>query len=112
MSHPAQVHRIAINLLLPPVSLESSIVASAMGIPYQTIYKWKKDALSAQVGKKRQGKSTTTIPGLKRAARIKKDPNIATSQPIRMRTRPNKHIHVSPTRGGYAEILKRLAEDY
>jgi len=112
MSHPAQIHRIAINLLLPPVSLESSIVASAMGIPYQTIYKWKKDALAAQVGKKRQGKSTTTITGLKRASRIKKDPSRTTSQPIRMRTRPNEHINASYTRGGYAEILKRLAEDY
>lgn len=112
MSHPVEIHRIAVKLLLPPISLETPKVAAVLEIPYQTVHKWKKDALSAQVGKKRQGKSTTTITGLKRASRIKKDPILATSQPIRMRKRPNEHINASSTRGGYAEILKRLAEDY
>ena len=99
MSHPAHIHEIAVRLLLPPISVETTSVAAALGISYQTIYKWKKDALAAQDATKRQDKSTPTTKGSKRASQIKKDPSSAASQPTRTRTRSNEHIRVSSTRG-------------
>ena len=97
MSHPAHIHQIAVKLLLPPISVETTSVAAALGISYQTIYKWKKDALAAQDATKPQDKSTPTTKGSKRASQIKKESSRAASQPTR--TRSNEHIRVSSTRG-------------
>jgi hypothetical protein len=110
MSHPAPIRRIAVKLLLPPISLETSSVAVALEIPYQTIHKWKKDALAAQEAKKHQDKSTPTSIGLKRASRIKTDPSSASSQPTRTHTRPNEHINALSTEGGYATKSSRLVK--
>ena len=106
MSHPAHIQRIAVNLLLPPISLETPKVAAALEIPYQTIHKWKKDALAAQEAKNRQDKSTPATKELKRASQIKKDPSSASSQPSRTCTRPNEHIRVSSNQGDYAKKFK------
>ena len=106
MSHPAHIQRIAVNLLLPPISLETPKVAAALEIPYQTIHKWKKDALAAQEAKKRQDKSMPATKESKRASQIKKDPSSAASQPTRTRTRPNEHIHASSTQGDYVKNFK------
>ena len=106
MSHPAQIHRIAVKLLLPPISLETTSVAAAFDIPYQTIHKWKKDALAAQEANDRQDESMPTTKELKRVAQIKKDPCSAGSQPTRTRTRSNEHIRVSSTRGDDAKKFK------
>ena len=99
MSHPAHIQRIAVKLLLPPISLETPKVAAALELPYQTIHKWKKDALAAQGPTKQQDKSTPSSKESKRASHIKKDPSSAASQPTRTRTRSNEHIRVSSTRG-------------
>ena len=47
MSYPDNIYRIAINLLLPPVSLKVPRVVDIMDIPYPTLYKWKKVAETA-----------------------------------------------------------------
>lgn len=110
MSHPAYIRRIAVNLVLPPNNMETSRVAAALEIPYQTIHKWKTVALAAQVGTKRQGKSTTTNTGLKRASRIKKDPSSAASLPTRTRSRPNEDIRASSTEGGHANSFNLVGK--
>jgi hypothetical protein len=110
MSHPAHIRRIAVNLLLPPISLDTSSVAAALEIPYQTIHKWKKDAIAAQATQKRRDKSTPTSIGSERALRIKNDPSIAASQPTRTHTRPNEHINALSTEGGYAKKSSQLVK--
>ena len=106
MSHPAHIQRIAVKLLLPPISLETPKVAAALDISYQTIYKWKKDALAAQGATKQQDKSTPSPKELKRASQIKMDPSSAGSKPNRMRTRPNEQGRASSTRGDDAKKFK------
>ena len=112
MSYPNNMYRIAMNLLLPPVNMKVPHVAEVMGIPYPTLSKWKRDALSAQGAKERQGKSTTTSLHLKVAHRIKRDKSDSASQPTRTRNRSVQNVLVTPIENDAHVISKLLAEDY
>jgi hypothetical protein len=112
MSYPNNMYSIAMNLLLPPVNMKVPHVAEVMGIPYSTLTKWKRDALSAQGAKKRQGKSTKPIVRLKVAQRIKRDPSGSGSQPTRTRNRSVQNVRSTPIGTDAHGILKLLAEDY
>ena len=103
MSHPNNTYRIAMNLLLPPVSMNVPRVVRVMEIPYSTLNKWKKDALSAQVAAKHQGKCTTTTVRFKPASRIKMDPRVLASQPFQTRKWQVQKVRA---------ISKSLAKDY
>jgi hypothetical protein len=103
MSHPNNTYRIAMNLLLLPVSMNVPSVVRVMEVPYATLYKWKRDALSAQVAAKRQGKCTTTTVRLNPASRIKMDRRSAVSQPTRTRKWQVQKVRA---------ISKSLVEDY
>ena len=112
MSYPNNMYSIAMNLLLPPVNMKVPHVAEVMGISYPTLSKWKRDALSAQGAKKRQGKSTTTSVRLKVAQRIKRDPSGSSSQPTRTRNRSVQIVRATPIETDAHVISKLLAEDY
>ena len=112
MSYPPEIHRIAVNLLLPPISLETPKVAAALAIPYPTVRKWKIDALAAQDAKIRQDMGTPAAKKLRRAAQIKKDAVSAASQSTLKCKQPNEHMCASSDREGYANNFNLLAEDY
>jgi hypothetical protein len=112
MSYSKDIHRIALNLLLPPESMTVTRAVAVMNIPYTTLYKWKKDAESDQGGKKRQGKSTTPTVCSKLTTRIKRDSSRAPSQSTRARSGPVQNILGTPIGTDPRVISKGLAEDY
>ena len=112
MSYPKNMYSIAMNLLLPPVNMKVPRVAEVMGIPYPTLSKWKRDALSSQGAKKSQGKSTTTSVRLKVAPRIKRNPSGSASQPTRTRNRSVQNVRATPIETDAHVTWKLLAEDY
>ena len=100
------------NLLLPPVNMKVPLVAEVLGIPYPTLSKWKRDALSAQGAKKRQGKSTTTSVRWKNSHRFKMKPSDSASKSTRTRTRSVHKLGETPIRSEAHGISESLAEDY
>ena len=112
MSYPNNMYRIAMNLLLPPVNMKVPHVAEVMGIPYPTLSKWKRDALSAQSATERQGKSTTASLRTKVAQRITREKSCSVSQPSRTRTKSVQNVSVTPIETDAHVISKSLAEDY
>ena len=112
MSYPKNMYSTAINLLLPPVNMKVPLVAEVMGIPYSTVSKWKRDALSAQGAKKRQGKSTTTCVRRKSSHRFKMKPSDSASKSTRTRTRSVHKLGETPIRSEAHGISELLAEDY
>ncbi len=112
MSYPNNIHSIAMNLLLPPVNMKVPQVAKVMGIPYPTLSKWKRDALSDLWAKKGQGKSTTTSVCMKLTPRITRDSSSAASQSTRSRNGPVQNVLATSIRTDARVISKGLAEDY
>lgn len=112
MSYPKNMYSIAMNLLLPPVNMKVPLVAEVMGIPYPTLYKWKRDALAAQGAKLRQGKSTTTSIRWKNSHHFKIKPSDSASKSARTRTGSVLKLGETTLESEANGISESLAEDY
>ncbi len=112
MSYPKNMYSIAMNLLLPPVSMKIPLVAGVMGIPYPTLYKWKRDALSSQGAKKSQGKSMTTSVRWNKSHRFKIKPSDSGSKSDRTRTSSVLKLGETRLESEVNGISESLAEDY
>ncbi len=112
MTYPDDKRKIAVKLLLPPLSLNIAGVAFALEVPYQTIRNWKIKAEAGQEIDKRQRKSTKTTTGVKRASLIKIESSTTASKETRQRTRSNEQSRVAYTQNCIYKKSNRLAEDY
>jgi hypothetical protein len=112
MTYPDDKRKIAVKLLLPPVSLDVSRVADALEVPYQTIRNWKIKAEAGQVIDNRLRKSIKTTTALHRSPRTKIESQTIAPMGTRKCTSSNAQSHESSKEKCTYSKTIRLSEDY
>jgi predicted site-specific integrase-resolvase len=108
MSHDKSIYNIAMNLLLPPVSMKISRVATVLSVPYQTVYKWNKDRLLENP----TVKQVRNTPALTNSRGSAKRTKIVPSRASRKNNLPNQNTDSIMSKVDKCKVLTHLVEDY